>query len=129
MSQKKLIEAKKKSRKPYLTQVIIDKLDEEVVFIALNPELDGCIAQGNSIHDALENLEDNRIKYILHFINNGLEIPEPQSDSKYIIMQNELSSEMTLSSIQFENFVDLAVPWPDNDGVTLETIENQLEFV
>ena len=88
MGQTKLIKAKHLAQKPYIEMVIIEELDGELVYIAMNPELEGCIAQGTGVNEAIRNLRNNRIAYILHFLENNLPIPDPQSTDSYVIIQD-----------------------------------------
>ncbi len=49
----------------------------EVMFLAKNPELYGCMAQGSSLEDAIRNLEEARIDYITSLLEDGLFVPDP----------------------------------------------------
>jgi predicted RNase H-like HicB family nuclease len=51
--------------------------DGSVVYLARNPELPGCKAQGTSIQEATTNLEKAQVDYIHALLESGLPVPEP----------------------------------------------------
>lgn len=51
--------------------------EDEPIYVALNPELDGCFAQGETSQEARENLDTFRVDYIHHLLTHGLPVPEP----------------------------------------------------
>jgi predicted RNase H-like HicB family nuclease len=51
--------------------------EDEPIYVAINPELDGCFAQGETSQEARENLSAFRVDYIHHLLSNGLPVPEP----------------------------------------------------
>lgn len=51
--------------------------EDEPVYVALNPELDGCFAQGETSQEAQRNLDAFRVDYIHHLLTHGLPVPEP----------------------------------------------------
>lgn len=51
--------------------------EDEPIYVALNPELDGCFAQGETSQEARENLDAFRVDYIHHLLTHGLPVPEP----------------------------------------------------
>jgi predicted RNase H-like HicB family nuclease len=51
--------------------------DGTIVYLALNPELPGCMAQGATQVEAEYNLSEARADYIYALLTEGLEIPEP----------------------------------------------------
>jgi len=51
--------------------------DGDHIFMAVTPELEGCVAQGESIRDAQENLRLFRIDYIEHLLEHDLHVPYP----------------------------------------------------
>lgn len=53
--------------------------DGDNLYLAVSPELDGCIAQGETAEEALESLEEIRLEYIEHLLEFNLPIPSPQS--------------------------------------------------
>jgi predicted RNase H-like HicB family nuclease len=53
--------------------------DGESLYLAVTPELEGCMAQGESAEEALESLKEIRLEYIEHLLEFNLPIPSPQS--------------------------------------------------
>lgn len=73
-----LLQAQKLAELPYTVEVAADQTtDEEPVYLARVPELEGCIAQGRSIEDALESLHEARVDYISSLLEEGLPVPLP----------------------------------------------------
>ena len=52
--------------------------DGEPIYVAINPELEGCVAQGETMDEAYRNLAEVRLDCIQHLLEHGLSIPEPQ---------------------------------------------------
>jgi predicted RNase H-like HicB family nuclease len=66
--------------RPYIIQVVLDQTtDDQPIYVALSPELIGCIAQGETIEEALSNLRDARIEFIQSLLEDSLHVPEPNS--------------------------------------------------
>jgi predicted RNase H-like HicB family nuclease len=66
---------------PYKVEVIPD-LDEGG-YVASHPELVGCITCGDTMESAVANLEDAKRVWLVAAIEDGLEIPEPESANTY----------------------------------------------
>ena len=66
---------------PYKVEVIPD-LDEGG-YVASYPELVGCITCGDTMESAVANLEDAKRVWLEAAIEDGLEIPEPESANTY----------------------------------------------
>jgi predicted RNase H-like HicB family nuclease len=78
MNKAQFEQAIKLASRPYNITVSQDKLSNgSTIYMARNPELPGCKAQGNSPTDAINNLRDARIDYIYYLIEDGLEVPVP----------------------------------------------------
>lgn len=70
--------AKALSARPYTEELIKDETTTgEPIYLIANPELPGCMAQGNSFEDARANLEDARYEYILSLLEDGEPVPAP----------------------------------------------------
>lgn len=66
----------------YSTNVAIDTLTNgEKVYVVENPELDGCMAHGETEDKALENLLEARTEYIYSLLEDGLPVPAPEGES------------------------------------------------
>ena len=75
-------EAEKLAARPYIDQVIKDETTSgKPIFVALSPELEGCIAQGVTLEEAIQNLKEARIDYIYSLLEDGLPVPKPQVQS------------------------------------------------
>ena len=71
-------EAEQLAMRPYSLFVFLDQTtDDDTIYVAVNPELKGCVAQGETVNEAEENLAEVRIDYITHLLAHGLTIPEP----------------------------------------------------
>ena len=63
---------------PYSVVVIRDEdSDGNPVFLAVNTELDGCMADGKTSEEAIENLKDARADYIQVLLLSGEPVPTP----------------------------------------------------
>ena len=79
LSRQILEKAKKLASRPYRVESIPDKIDDDtpVVFVT-NPELPGCNSHGETLQEAIENLEDARTLYIASLLEDDLDVPEPE---------------------------------------------------
>ena len=73
-----LEQAKKLAARNYLLSIFEDKLSNGTIkYMAKNPELKGCMAQGSSSEDAKNNLDEARVDYIYDSLEDGVPVPEP----------------------------------------------------
>lgn len=73
-----LKQAKELAARGYLIEYETDTLPNgQVVIMASNPSLPGCMAQGASIDEATEHLEEARVDYIYALLDAGVPVPEP----------------------------------------------------
>lgn len=56
---------------------------EEGGFVAENEDLPGCLTQGETIEEAIENIEEARQLWIQAAYEDGVEIPIPRTDEEY----------------------------------------------
>ena len=78
MSAETLDKATSLGNRFYTFEVVSDvTTDGEPIFVASNPELPGCMAQGATEEEAIENLTEARIDYIASLLDDGLDVPEP----------------------------------------------------
>jgi len=107
-----LEKAKFLAARNYTTSILEDKLaDRTVVYMAKNPELDGCMAQGDTPEEAIENLSEARVDYIYDSLEDGVAIPEPASAA--IQTTFTIASEETIitKTVNFEEVIrDSALP-------------------
>jgi predicted RNase H-like HicB family nuclease len=72
-------EAVRLANRPYRVIVFLDETtDGEPAYIALTPELEGCVSDGDTPDEAIRNLNEARIDFIYFLLQDGLEVPEPQ---------------------------------------------------
>lgn len=80
MDKELMKKAKILSSRNYTLTVFEDTLsDGTLIYMAKNPELAGCMAQGETIEKAIENLADARIDYIYDSLEDGMEVPAPSA--------------------------------------------------
>jgi predicted RNase H-like HicB family nuclease len=72
-------EAEKYAVMPYTEVVTRDQTtDGRPCYVASHPELPGCMSQGETIAEALLNLDDARRMYIQSLLEDGLPVPLPR---------------------------------------------------
>ena len=82
--------AKYLASQPYAVEVMKDKTTTgEDVFLAKNPQLYGCMAQGATVEEALANLTDARLDYIEGLLEEGEPVPAVSSPSIYTSGETE----------------------------------------
>jgi predicted RNase H-like HicB family nuclease len=103
MKEEFLARATELARRPYRVVVMNDETtDGNLIFLAANPELPGCMAQGVTIAEATQELETARVDYIVSLIEDGLPVPIPQ-----------VSKVETTGSDIFEDTVQMEQPKAD----------------
>jgi predicted RNase H-like HicB family nuclease len=86
------------AERPYFVKVVQDETTEgEKVWVASNPELEGCFGQGVTQEEAEINLKEARIDFIHSLLEDNLPVPDPQtiatmtsSDSKTLTFSNAM---------------------------------------
>jgi len=70
--------AAKLAERAYSVQVVTDETTDGMpIYLARIAELDGCMAQGETIEQALENLRGAKIDFIASLLEDGLPVPCP----------------------------------------------------
>lgn len=78
MNQNLQMQAIKLAEQPYSVEVLLDETTEgQPIYVARVPELEGCMAQGETIEQALESLTEAKIDYIQSLLDDGLPVPAP----------------------------------------------------
>ena len=72
--------------------------DGKSLYLAKNPELYGCMAQGASSNEAIENLFDARVDYIYSLLVDNIEVPLPENQRKI----NDIYKTITTESGDFK---------------------------
>lgn len=70
--------AKKLAARTYDINISKDETAEGHIYVAENPELLGCMAQGRTLIEAIKELNEGRIDFIYFLLEDGLEVPKPQ---------------------------------------------------
>lgn len=79
MNKKNHKKAESLSKRAYQAHVVLDETtDGEPVYVAIVPEMPGCIAHGDTVEEALEWLESAKLDHIWFLLDKNLEVPEPQ---------------------------------------------------
>jgi|GEM_PF-2022568 len=82
MSEGRWALAEKLAARMYDIVVLHDEAsDGTPIYVALNPELAGCKSQGDTVEEAIANLNDARIDYIYSLLEDELPIPYPETKS------------------------------------------------
>ena len=66
---------------PYKMEIVPDK--DEGGFVALFPDLPGCITIGDTIEEAVQNIVDAKREWLEAELENGAAIPEPEELKEY----------------------------------------------
>lgn len=111
-------------RLPYAVEVVPDTTtDGALCYLASHPELPGCMAHGDTIEEALENLEDARRLYIATMLKRGLDIPEPRTPTA----ASEIRREVIWTSVK-----EIAGHRTTDPGLTeagpYTTVESESDF-
>ena len=78
MSQNLREKAEKLAHLPYTVEVALDETTRgQVVYLARTIELEGCMGQGETIEEAIEDLRLARIDYIQSLLEDGVTVPFP----------------------------------------------------
>lgn len=95
------------AKRPYQAHVFCDETTEgEPVYVAVVPEMPGCIAHGDTVEEALEWLESAKVDHIWFLLDKKLEVPEPQL----------LNSTLVFNMPQYDEDVGIASA---SDGVII----------
>ncbi len=66
---------------PYRVELIPD--NDEGGFVASFPDLPGCLSSGETVEEACRNAEEAKLEWISAAMEDGLDIPEPDSIDEY----------------------------------------------
>ncbi|MFC2020371.1 type II toxin-antitoxin system HicB family antitoxin [Chloroflexota bacterium] len=70
--------AEKLAEMPYTVRIMKDETTSgKPIFLLSHPELEGCMAQGETIEDGIESLQEATKEYIISLLEEGLDVPEP----------------------------------------------------
>jgi predicted RNase H-like HicB family nuclease len=124
-------QAEKLAKQPYLIEISEDKLSSgERVFLVKNPELQGCMAQGASPSEAIQELHEARKDFIYFLLEDGLEVPAPRvlhtttrtgmNMAKIALTESSNPSKNSVGSLNIddENALDDKIQEEDNEKPT-----------
>ena len=81
MNKKTQARAQELANRPYTVRMTKDvTTEDEPIYLASNPELPGCQAQGKTIEEAVKELDDARVDYIASLLEDGLSVPGPAQE-------------------------------------------------
>ena len=79
MTTKNRKEATSLAKRQYQAHVFLDETtDGEPVYVAIVPEMPGCVAHGDTVEEALEWLDSAKVDHIWFLLDKGLEVPDPR---------------------------------------------------
>ncbi len=88
--------ARNMAAEPYSIEMMKDVTTdgEAEVYLLRHPELEGCMAQGESIEEAMTELHPARYEYILSLLEDGLPVPAPVAKQtltgdESLVLENE----------------------------------------
>ena len=120
--------AKELATKDYAIRIVVDKTtDGESIYMASNPELEGCMAQGETVEEAQSILEEVRIDYLAHLLEYGLPIPGPREKetttkvekNSSVYIPNEPIIGIGISAEEFDEILELTIQ-PTEREILLE---------
>lgn len=93
---------------PYATRVLAYECDGKPCYMAVHPELEGCMAQGDTPAEAVQSLGEARRDYINALLDEGLEVPLPSRGGPVVTRADlTISAAMGYSQVQV---LDFALP-------------------
>jgi predicted RNase H-like HicB family nuclease len=121
MNEEQLAQATKLASRNYNIIISHDRLsDGSIMYMVRNPELEGCKAQGRTQMEAISNLRDARIDYIYYLLEDGIDVPVPNSQN---VTGSQAVTSPTIvfeSSPTVEDVIDTVIR-PDEREDLLET--------
>jgi predicted RNase H-like HicB family nuclease len=109
---------------PYSIKISKDKtVDGGDVFIASHPELVGCMAQGDTVEEAVETLKEVTCEYIESLLEDRLPIPVPSSRLTTTVYIRTTISETVRGNKPFIDILsDVVQPSTREDISTVECL-------
>lgn len=108
MDEKLIKEAERLADRSYSLVISVELTKSGPLFMAKNPELIGCMAQGESLDDAIKNLRDARIDYIYDSLESGSYIPDPIAQAPQPKIMTS-SSSTPIINLKIEKFISADV--------------------
>lgn len=93
--------AQKLADRPYAIEIMRDETTTgKPIFLLSHLELEGCMAQGQTIGEGLESLKEATKEYILSLLEDGVDIPQPAI----------MASVTTSASVDYQDFYSATEP-------------------
>jgi len=93
------------SKLGYTLILLRDKTtDGDCIYIALNPELEGCMAQGLTEEEAIDNLNQIRVEHIEHLLIYNIQVPVPNHATAGSTISKEAVLTQNIQNITFPGF-------------------------
>ncbi len=90
---------------PYTVEI---KKEEDGTFFGRIVELEGCMTEGDTLEELVENLLDAMICWLTVAIEDGMEIPEPQkANNSNELLEKSLTNLSKATGMPKENFEKL----------------------
>ena len=97
----------------YTVELLRDKTtDGDYIYLARNPELEGCMAQGLTEEEALQNLEEVRVEHIEHLLEYKFPVPTPNPVKTSSTIQKEYFLQREIPPVNvagFEDYLDRVI--------------------
>jgi predicted RNase H-like HicB family nuclease len=113
MDEKLIKQATELADRPYTILVSVETTATgQSIYLAKNPELIGCMAQGETLDEARKNLRDARIDYIYDSLLSNDIIPEPrvQQPESPIVTTADNATHVPTAKLKVETFAQRNVP-------------------
>lgn len=112
------------SARPYKVEFEWDELsDGSPVVVAIHPELPGCMAQGDTEEEALQELEEARQEYIHIRLMKDRPVPEPENARRLVVTGQ-------LSNVSWAHAPDAGNEYPSADSLLLEfKVDENFELI
>lgn len=112
------------SARTYKVEFEWDELsDGSPVVMAINPELPGCMAQGDTEEEALQELEEARQEYIYLRLMKNRPVPEPENTRRLVVTGQ-------LAKANWAHSPDVGNDNPSADSLLMEfNVDENFELV
>jgi predicted RNase H-like HicB family nuclease len=126
MSESLRDKARKLAAQPYKIIITNDETtDGDPIVVVYNPELPGCMAQGNTIAEAQESLREAREEYILSLLEDNLPIPVPE---QYAVKTGIQPDTFTISFTVRSNVTSNSSDWLSPEEPNQLAENNEFQF-
>jgi len=108
---------------PYTIRISKDEtIDGQIVYLAMHPELPGCMAQGETVEEAIENLKEVTLEYILSLLEDRLPIPIPSGRLTKTTTSYSISNTVTGSKSFLDALSEAVQPCTRQEISTVELV-------